>query len=416
LRGRNFAKAKFVSTFQALKPRGCIVKVRSFSPKLFGIAIALTSSGAWSAISTTNLSAQTPADLVNALLGAGVSSVSNVSYTGAMISAGSFVGGTGIVGFESGVVLSTGDIASVAGPNVLSDKTTVLGLPGDADLSALSGFATFDASVLEFDFVPNAAQIFFRYVFSSEEYNEYVNSPFNDAFAFLVSGGFGPINCAVVGNPPVPITINTINNGPLNDGVGATNSALYINNNNPSTLDTEMDGLTVVVSCEAIVTPFVTNHIKLAIADGSDLQYDSNVFIEAGSFTTTPPGSDTCPLSQGYWKTHGSAWPVSQLTLGSIIYQQDDLLSLLAKPVKGDASISLAKQLIAAKLNLANGTEETPVESVIASADTLIGASNLPMGVKSRTALGRSMTQQSSLLDSYNNGKLTSDCSTLEDQ
>ena len=380
-----------------------------------GVALVASSSSAWAAIQTNDLSAQTPTDLVTSLLGAGVSSVSNVSYTGAVNSAGSFTGGSGIIGFESGVVLSSGDIASVPGPNLADSITTAHGLFGDADLTALSGVFTYDASVLEFDFVPNADRIFFKYVFSSDEYDEFVNSPFNDAFAFLVNGGFGPVNCAVVGSPAVPVTINTINNGPFNDGVAATNPALYVNNNSPPTLDTEMDGLTVVLSCEAIVTPFATNHIKLAIADGSDLALDSNVFIQAGSFTTTPPDGSTCPLSQGYWKTHPQEWPVQQLALGGVTYEQLALLALLKKAVNGDASIALSKQLIAAKLNLANGADGVPITTAVANADLLVGSSNLPMAVKNRTTLGRSMHAESSLLDSYNNGNLTPNCSTLED-
>jgi len=54
-------------------------------------------------------------------------------------------------------------------------------------------------------------------------------------------------------------------------------------------INTEYDGLTVVLTCIALVNTGVANHMKLAIADGSDTFLDSGVFLKQGSFSTTPP-------------------------------------------------------------------------------------------------------------------------------
>ena len=62
------------------------------------------------------------------------------------------------------------------------------------------------------------------------------------------------------------------------------------------------------------------------------------------------------PLSQGYWKNHSSLWPVSSLILGGFSYTQDELLGIFNSSPKGDATLILAHQLIAAKLNVANGS------------------------------------------------------------
>jgi hypothetical protein len=86
----------------------------------------------------------------------------------------------------------------------------------------------------------------------------------------------------------------------------------------------------------------------------------------------------TCTLSQGYWKTHASAWPVSSLTLGSTTYSKAQLLDILNQPVVGNGLISLAYQLIAAKLNIANGANGATVTTTIADADALIGALVVP--------------------------------------
>lgn len=222
-------------------------------------------------------------NLASALVGGGVTLV-GASYSGSGNAAGTFVD-AGATGVPNGVILSSGDIGNAVGPNASDGISANNGFPGDADLTALSGVTTRDAAILTLDFTADAQTVYFQYVFASDEYNEYVNSSFNDVFAFFVNG----VNCATVGGSPV--SINTINNGnPF--GSGGPNSGLYRNNdlsNGGGSIDTEMDGLTVVLTCEATVqeAPAV-NTLRLAIADGSDFILDSNVFIQGASLTTTP--------------------------------------------------------------------------------------------------------------------------------
>ena len=250
---------------------------------------------------TVDLNTITPSDLVNTLLGAGATA-SNIVYSGASIAAGTFSGGTGIIGFESGVILSSGNVATVAGPDNIDDgSTTNNGLPGDADLDALiPGFTTFDATILEFDFECTGVQtIQFQYVFSSEEYNEYVFSSFNDVFGFFLNG----TNIAVVpGGGATPVAIDNVNcDNPYNPPSG-NNCNLFRNNDcsdiPPNTfpcsdIDTEMDGLTLVFTASGTLLPGV-NHIKLAIADAGDQVLDSNVFIKAESFACADPTGACC--------------------------------------------------------------------------------------------------------------------------
>jgi hypothetical protein len=96
--------------------------------------------------------------------------------------------------------------------------------------------------------------------------------------------------------------------------------------------------------------------------------------------------TDTCTLTQGFWKTHGpipvggnaNAWPVPGLTLGTINYTDLQLLSILNRAPAGNGLVSLAHQLIAAKLNVANGADPTAVAAAIAAADALIGGLYIP--------------------------------------
>jgi len=120
-----------------------------------------------------------------------------------------------------------------------------------------------------------------------------------------------------------------------------------------------------------------------------------------------------CPQPQGYWKNNPDAWPVDSLTLGSQTYTKTELLTILSTPTKGDASLILADQLIAAKLNIANGSgEPVPVPSTITHADSVLSgfSGKLPYKVKPSSPNGQAMVTDATTLDNYNNGLLTSGC------
>ena len=199
------------------------------------------------------------------------------------------------------MILSSGDVGTANGPNTFDDTTTDHGLPGDADLDGLNaGFPTFDASVLEFDFTCENADVdivSFRYVFTSEEYNEWSNTEFNDVFGFFLNG----TNIALLPDNVTVVSINNVNGGnPF--GVDAVNPAFFINNDlndGGPFVDIEADGLTVVLTALAPINPFpAVNHFKLAIADAGDPLLDSWVFLEAGSLNcgTPPPPVESCDL------------------------------------------------------------------------------------------------------------------------
>jgi hypothetical protein len=120
-------------------------------------------------------------------------------------------------------------------------------------------------------------------------------------------------------------------------------------------------------------------------------------------FVTTAPAAQNCTYTLGYWKTHAGAWPVTSLTLGTVNYTQAQLLSILNQPAGGNGLIILAHQLIAAKLNIANGADMTPVASTIASADAAIGGLVVPP-VGSDYLDPSSINALASTLDDYNNG------------
>jgi len=95
--------------------------------------------------------------------------------------------------------------------------------------------------------------------------------------------------------------------------------------------------------------------------------------------TTLSRTIQDCTYTQGYWKNHPEAWPVGSVTLGTVNYTQAQLLLIFGEPAAGNGLISLAHQLIAAKLNIAQGaTPPAGVVAAIASADALIGGLVVP--------------------------------------
>lgn len=117
---------------------------------------------------------------------------------------------------------------------------------------------------------------------------------------------------------------------------------------------------------------------------------------------TTPQGHD-CTYTQGFWKNHPEAWPAASLVLGSVGYTQDQLLQVLGESVVGNGLVSLAHQLIAAKLNLAYGADPAAASAAIASADALIGSLVAPP-VGSGSLTTDQVNALTQTLDDYNNG------------
>jgi hypothetical protein len=226
--------------------------------------------------------------LASALAGAGVT-ISNATLIGATGQQGTFSDGAAAgIGIESGIILTSGAIANAQGPNdddgITTDQSTV----GDAQLTTLSGDPTFDANILQFDFTSNTGNLFFSYVFASEEYNEFVNGSVNDVFGFFVDGN----NIALIPGTTTPVSINTVNGGnPF--GSNASNSAYFINNDiddGGPFFNIQYDGFTKVLLAELLgLVADQTYTIKLGIADGGDSVLDSAVFLQAGSFTGTNP-------------------------------------------------------------------------------------------------------------------------------
>ena len=239
----------------------------------------------------TVASGMTPEQYIQNLVGGGIV-ISNVTFSGNANQIGTFDGVNSNIGFNSGVVMAAGPISGLlGGPGNVDAGQPGSGLP-DNDLLAVAQSvnptisSTSDAVILEFDFVPSSNVAAFNFVFASDEYLQWINSAFNDVFAFFVSGpgitgpysspaGFpgGSANVALVPGTNTPITISTIH--------PTLNAAFYVQNIGSSH---SMNGFTVPIPVELSVQCGETYHFKYAIADCSDDYLNTAVFLEGGSF------------------------------------------------------------------------------------------------------------------------------------
>ena len=260
-------------------------------------------------LEVTNEPPFTPDNLItNVFLGDGVE-VIGVDYDGDVGAVGFFKDGINDVGLDRGIVMTTGAVVT-QGLNIgvdnfgsvqasVANSSTV----GDNDLLDISGGVPVNnISRYTITFIPIADTLSFRYVFASEEYPEYTCSEFNDIFGFFISGpGIngpyedGAENIALIPGSDLPVTINSVNPGQPGAASGGGEcdgplesldfSDLYVDNEGSGNFPV-YDGLTRVLTAEAVVIPCETYTIKLVIGDISDSFFDSGVFLEAKSFGT----------------------------------------------------------------------------------------------------------------------------------
>lgn len=325
----------------------------------------------------------------NIFLNSGVQ-VSNVTFNGSSDTI--FCDNIGIfdtgdtptnLGIESGIIIATGNVRVAEGPNQNGGYN--LPIPpncANTDDQSLLSIATgniVDGAVLEFDFVPYDSVIKFNYVFGSEEYLEYVGSPYNDVFGFFV---WGPLpacdeyngqNVAIIPNTNEVVSINTVHSACTNafGNHPEWNPEYFVNNPenpDPTATTIQFDGFTTVLEVRFDVVPMQTYHFKMAICDVVDGDRDSGVFLESNSLSTNaallfvddqlsiehPEGFDVCQNDSVYFNvTHnfntsdiewnfgdggaGHGIPISHLytdvgdyEVSCNIYEQDSLVKTLS--------------------------------------------------------------------------------------
>lgn len=237
------------------------------------------------------------AAMTSLIQGSGVTITNMVVTSGADRQVASFTN-TNCTGnplaIPNGMLLSTGRGNTVVGNNNSSgtsfNNNTNL---SDPDLIALGPLATFDVVIVEFDVVPKTDTMQLEFQWGSEEYLEYTCSDYNDVFAFLVSGPgiAGPYmngaqNFAKLPDN-TPVSIGTVNQGSAGAFGTAANCASFANTayfiNNTGNTYVQADGMTTKLKVKGVVTPCSSYHVKCVLADASDNDWDSWVWLDGFS-------------------------------------------------------------------------------------------------------------------------------------
>ncbi|XXX77708.1 hypothetical protein WMF30_02885 [Sorangium sp. So ce134] len=122
---------------------------------------------------------------------------------------------------------------------------------------------------------------------------------------------------------------------------------------------------------------------------------------DCGVCECTSPGT----ASPDDWADNVGGLRVLFLTIGGRVYLNLQLIGILLRPDGGDMTYLLAKQLIAAKLNVGLGNWSTCIEATIAAADAWLRIHPVGSNVKSGSAWesGRPLLE---MLEAYNYGEL----------
>lgn len=264
--------------------------------------------------------------------------IGNIKFKGYPLSTLSFTSTGNILQVQKGLILSSGNSFNVAGYNNSHNQSStfadVMKPESDVDLAKIIKDKLYDICYIEFDFVPMDNSIQFSYQFGSDEYPEYVDSPYNDVFAFIVSDDSTSNNIALIPGSTIPVSINTINHklnqehfidnniykqvvikrdeplklkkygtftGKVLRGIASvfTSSGPVPGDRTVIQPDQELmkqldpnlyrnlryDGITRKLVAQTYVTPYKKYHLKIVIADVSDNIYDSGVFIEDRSLS-----------------------------------------------------------------------------------------------------------------------------------
>jgi hypothetical protein len=159
-----------------------------------------------------------------------------------------------------------------------------------------------------------------------------------------------------------------------------------------------------------------TTYVFRAFAHATSTKFRSAFSATVTASTAACSAGGGCTYTQGYWKQttgvtphYPNVWPAAVLTgglsLGTVGYSADQLETIFNTPAAGNGLVSLAHQLEAAKLNIANGADPSAVAGAVADADALIGGLVVP-AVGTGYLAPATTSALTGTLDDYNSGRI----------
>lgn len=271
-----------------------IIFIKPQTVKKLILLVSLCSIISYSQTITVDSNSYSAADLANLLVTNSCITPTNISYSSGE-SVAYFNKNGSTFPINQGIIIRNGVAAHSAGSYTGNNLSSQVNNNSDIDLVNISNSSgqtstITDAAFLEFDFIPISNNFNFRFLFASNEYGEF-QCGFSDVFAFLLTDLTTGIttNIAVVPGTNIPISVKDIRNNAYNSSCNSVNPTLFdvYNVNNPTISSLNMRGFTKVLNASAPTIPNNPYRIKIVIGDYNDADYDSAVFISAGSFNST---------------------------------------------------------------------------------------------------------------------------------
>lgn len=224
--------------------------------------------------------------------------------------------------FERGIVLSTGrakDVLDRRGNDFITSGSP--NWQGDPDLINITQRRSlFNASFLQFDFVPTTNNISFEFLFASEEYFGEFQCTFSDVFAFILTRPDGSQeNLALVPGTQIPVSVTTIRPGIPNSC--SPENRNFFGGFNSARTPIALWGQTIPLKVSTEVIPGEEYTIKLVIADNLDPELDSAVFLKAGSFTIDIDLGENRTVASGKPICTGEVIELDATTMGAQGYR-----------------------------------------------------------------------------------------------
>ncbi len=235
-----------------------------------------------------------PSNLLNTLLG-DTTGLSNIQMTldgdtrafGTFLNSGTFTDDP--FKLTSGIVLSTGRVIDLSGVNAEDGAISVLQNDLSTDFGSVGTEGDSITIQIDFDVDSTKDNLYFQYVFGSEEFLEYAGE-FNDSFSLFLNGeniAFLPPSEKFPGGG-ADVTINNLASSPF----GGFDYPFYVDNSaltGPYNQQTRLDGYTTPLTAKGNLIKNGRNTLIINVGDSQDGSLDSAVFLKGGTFGTVRP-------------------------------------------------------------------------------------------------------------------------------
>ncbi len=264
------------------------------SKKLIFYFFFLACSASFSQTVTVDADLFSPPELVDVLLQNSCLDISNITISSNQSVAyfnnqgGSFPISDGII-IRSGVAeFSEGSYSGQNMSSQLNDESD----PFLEQLNIGTGQSPVitDVASLQFEFIPLSNNFSFDFLFASNEYGEW-QCISSDIFAFLLTDltTGATTNLAILPGTGESVSVRNIKDTAYNSSCQSDNAQLFstYNVDDPAGSTINMRGRTVIMNASSEVIVGNPYQIRLVIGDSQDALYDSAIFLEAGSFSTS---------------------------------------------------------------------------------------------------------------------------------